>query len=451
MKKAAVDHYHSLLNDQVAADTQAALDDLLRSKRLTFGGRALCTVLRPHFYTPDQFQYLKQETEIVLKAVSKAHTAAMADAKLREQFFLRPWEEEMIQLHPAEQTPWSTSRLDSFFSIDHGTLQFVEYNAETPAGMGYEDVLAEAFLELPVMKMFQKKFFTRPLTLRHHLFDALLETYQQWLGRKPDQKPNIAIADWDDVPTKNEHHFLKEWFEAHGSPSVLANPKDLEYKNGKLWAGDFRIDLLYKRVLALELYEQLGPDNAVFQAVRDRSVCISNSFQALLLYKKCSLAFLSDETNRHLFTAQEARAIAEHIPWTRSVSERRTQYKGNTMDLPQIIANNRESLVLKPNDAYGGKGVVLGWDVNQQEWEQSIKIALTEPYVVQEKVNIASEYFPYFAEGHLRNNKLFVDANPFIFMGSVTHGVLTRLSSAALLNVTAGHGTTVPSFIVEKV
>ena len=116
----------------------------------------------------------------------------------------------------------------------------------------------------------------------------------------------------------------------------------------------------------------------------------------------------------------------------------------------EVIANNRESLVLKPNDAYGGKGVVLGWDVNQEVWEQAIQTALTEPYVVQEKVNIASEYFPYFAEGHLRKNKLFVDADPFIFMGSVTHGVLTRLSSAALLNVTAGHGSTVPSFIVER-
>ena len=310
MKEEAVDHYHSLLNDQVAADTRATLDDLLRSRKLYFGGRALCTVLRPHFYTPDQFQYLKQETETLLKAFAKAHKAAMVDAKLREQFFLRPWEEEMMQLHPPEQTPWSTSRLDSFFSIDHGTLQFVEYNAETPAGMGYEDVLAEAFLELPVMKKFQEKFSTRPLTLRHHLFDALLQTYEQWLGREPDHKPSIAIADWDDVPTKNEHHLLKEWFEAHGSPSVLANPKDLEYRNGKLWAGNFQIDLIYKRVLGLELYEELGPDNAVFQALRDRAVCISNSFQALLLYKKCSLAFLSDEANRNLFTGQEAKAIA---------------------------------------------------------------------------------------------------------------------------------------------
>jgi uncharacterized circularly permuted ATP-grasp superfamily protein len=450
MKREAVDYYHSLLNDQLAADTQGELNRLLLERKLYFGNRPLCTVLRPNFYTPDQFQYLKQETEVLLSAFAKAHQAALADQKIMEQFHLRPWEEEMARLHPTEQNAWSTSRLDSFFSMDHGTLQFVEYNAETPAGMGYEDVLAQTLLDLPVVKQFQQKYSLQPLTVRHRLFEALMETYTQWLGRKPDQQPQIAIVDWDDVPTKNEHRLCQEHFETHGCRTVLANPATLEYRGGKLWAGDFRIDLIYKRVLALELQEQLGSDNAIFKALRDRAVCISNSFAALILYKKSSLAFLSDESNHKLFTPEENRAIAEHIPWTRVVAEKKTYYKGSTADMIKIVQQNRESLVLKPNDAYGGKGVVLGWEVSQEEWEKAMQTALSEPSVVQEKVNVASEYFPYYAEGHLRKAKLFVDANPFIFMGSVTHGMLTRLSSAALLNVTAGHGSTVPSFIVKK-
>lgn len=451
MKIEAVAHYHSLLNDQLAADTQGVLNQLLQDRRLYFGGRPLCTVLRPNFYTPEQFQYLKQETELLLSAFSKAHRAALENPRLLQQFHLRPWEEEMVRLHPSRQIPWTTSRLDSFFSMDHGTLQFVEYNAETPAGMGYEDVLAETFLDLPIVQTFQKKYALRPLSVRHHLFDALLETYAQWVGRKPDRNPQIAIVDWDDVPTKNEHHLCKEHFEAHGCPTRLANPAHLEYRKGKLWAGDFQIDLIYKRVLALELYEQLGPNNAIFQALRDHAVCISNSLQALILYKKCSLAFLSDEANKDLFDAEEARAIAEHIPWTRLVANRDTYYKGRTTNLLETIASHRESMVLKPNDAYGGKGVVLGWEVNQPEWESAIQEALREPSVVQEKVNVASEFFPYYSNGSLQQIRLYVDADPFIFMGAVTHGMLTRLSSAALLNVTAGHGSTVPTFIVERV
>jgi hypothetical protein len=450
MKQEATNHYHSLLNDSVAADNQARLTDLLKERKLFFGDRPLCTVLRPHFYTPQQFAYLKNETEIILSAFGKAHRACMADASLRGQFHLEPWEEEMIQLDQGSQVPWNTSRLDSFFSHDHGTLQFIEYNAETPAGMAYEDVLAQTFLDLPLMKTFQEKYSVRPLPVRGHLLNALLETYTQWLGRAPEHAPQIAVVDWEDVPTRNEHRLCREWFESHGVKTILSDPRSLEYRDGKLYDGDFRVDLIYKRVLGQELFQRMGLNNPIFRALRDRAVCISNSFQALLLYKKSSLAFLSDEANHHLFTAGEIRAIGEHIPWTRMVSDRATDYKNSTINLVEWIAANREKLVLKPNDAYGGKGVVLGWETPPQEWNAAISTALAQPTIVQEKVNVASEIYPSFSDGRLRENRLFVDADPFIFMGSAVHGVLTRLSSAALLNVTAGHGSTIPSFIVEK-
>jgi hypothetical protein len=43
-----------------------------------------------------------------------------------------------------------------------------------------------------------------------------------------------------------------------------------------------------------------------------------------------------------------------------------------------------------------------------------------------------------------------LDTAPFVVHGEYMEGQLTRLSTAALLNVTAGGGSTVPTFIVEK-
>src|SRR5688500_9625322 len=104
MKPEAVEYYDSLLSEQLAADTQGALDRLLQERRLYFGGRALCTVLRPNFYTPDQFHYLKKETELLLSAFAKAHQSAIANPDVLKQFHMRPWEEEMVRLHPSRQT-----------------------------------------------------------------------------------------------------------------------------------------------------------------------------------------------------------------------------------------------------------------------------------------------------------------------------------------------------------
>ncbi len=450
MKKEAVEYFHGLLSENQAAETYGLMESLLRERKLFFGGRPLCVVLRPHFYTHPQFAYLKKETEIILSAFAKAQNASMTDPKLRADFFLEPWEEEMLHVQKGSQIPWTTSRLDSFYSLDHNTLQFIEYNAETPAGMAYEDVLAETFLDLPVMKQFQQKFRVQPIKVRGQLLDALLQTYADWLGSPPQHKPQIAIVDWDDVPTRNEHHLCNEWFESHGVRSILSSPERLEYRDGRLWDGDFRVDLIYKRVLGQELFQRMGKDHAIFRAVRDGAVCISNSFQALLLYKKSSLAFLSDEKHHHLFAPDEIRTIVEHIPWTRVVAKCSTYYHDSTIDLVEFINFNKDRLVLKPNDSYGGKGVVLGWETPENEWEAAMKTALSEPYVVQEKVNLASEPYPFYTEGKMEVHKMYVDADPFIFMGKTAGGVLTRLSSAALLNVTAGHGSAIPSFLIEK-
>jgi hypothetical protein len=450
MKKEAVEHYHSLLNEKSAADTYSLMESLLKERKLFFGGRPLCVVLRPHFYTHDQFAYLKKETETILGAFAKAHNAAMEQPELRADFFLEPWEEEMLHVQKGTQIPWTTSRLDSFFSQDHGTLQFIEYNAETPAGMAYEDVLAETFLDLPVMEAFQHNYSVQPIKVRGQLLDALLQTYSDFLGGVTSEKPQIAIVDWEDVPTRNEHRLCNEWFESHGVRSILSSPERLEYNHGHLWDGDFRVDLIYKRVLGQELFQQMGRNHAIFRAVRDGAVCISNSFQALLLYKKSSLAFLSDEKHHHLFSPEEIEAIHQHIPWTRIVADRRTYYNSSTIDLLRFIKDNKEILVLKPNDSYGGKGVVLGWEASSEEWNAAIQTALREPYVVQTKVNVASELYPFFVDGKLSIQKMFVDADPFIFMGKTAGGVLTRLSSAALLNVTAGYGSAIPSFLIQK-
>jgi hypothetical protein len=94
--------------------------------------------------------------------------------------------------------------------------------------------------------------------------------------------------------------------------------------------------------------------------------------------------------------------------------------------------------------------VVLGWETSAEDWSAAIRNALQSPFVIQEKVNVASETFPSFIDNKVRMNQLYVDADPFIFMGTEVGGCLTRLSSASLLNVTAGAGSAIPTFLVGK-
>lgn len=444
----AIEYYHSLLSDDIAQETDAQLRHLLKERGLYFGERPLCVVLRPHFYLEDDWIFIKSQLDTVLSAFLRVHEACLADANLRAQLRMDEYEEQLLPYDKTQVPPWTSSRLDTFYVAETRTLKCVEYNAETPAGMGYADTLSEVFHQLEPFKRFQQKYHVRFIPSLARLTDALLDGYRAWGGH---DQPQIGILDWQEVPTLNEHEITREFFVRQGLKAVLADPRGLTYEGGQLKTEDgFRIDMIYKRVLFSELVHRMGLDNPVLRAVRDGAVYITNSISAKILAKKASLAFLSDERNQHLFTKTQQAAIQSVIPWTRVVEERKTDYQGRQIDLIPFLAENREQFVLKPNDEYGGSGVILGWESTYDAWSAVLQQALKMPYVVQERVPVVQRPFPMWLDGAVDTSPRFVDADPYVFGGRAVEGVMTRLSPLALLNVTAGGGSVVPTIIIRE-
>jgi len=444
----AIARYHDLLHrDGLAADSQDQLDRATQLRGMYFGDRPVCTVLRPRFLTESQLRFLQSRVKILLPAFAKIREKAALDKSFRQQFGLLDWEESLLTIEPGYADPSPTARFDSFF-VSEQELKFTEYNAETPAGTAYNDALSDMFYGLPVMQEFQRRYQVRPLPARHGVLAALMESYRQYLGGRRG-RPRIAILDWKEVPTFSEFRLFEEYFRSHAIEARIIDPREVEYSGGKLRHDDFVIDLIYKRVLISELHERGGLDHPVIRALRDRAVCMANSFRCKVLYKKASFAVLSDEVNASMFSPDELAMIREYIPWTRRVEERRTEFRGSAIDLIPHVLGNREGFVLKPNDEYGGKGIVLGWTVDDSSWEVAVCKALAEPYIVQERVNLPSEAFPSVEHGRLHVIDRMLDTNPFVSLGSM-QGCLTRISTEALLNVTSGGGSTVPTFVLEE-
>jgi hypothetical protein len=441
--------YHDLIasGGTLAADSQAALERAQQMRGLVFGTRPVCTVLRPRFLTPAQYRLLHDTVAALLPAFQTVYDRALADPTFRHQFRMLDWEDQLLDVDPGFPCPSPTSRFDSFFASDD-ELYFTEFNTETPAGAGYSDALAELFYGLPVFQEFQRRFRVFPIPARPGVLHALTDSFRQWQGNTSDP-PRIAILDWREVPTFSEFVIFYDYFKAMGIEARIVDPREVEYHDGKLMAGDYHITLIYKRVLIGELIERGGMDHPVVRAVRDRAVCMANSFRCKILFKKASLAVLSDERNAALFAPQQRAAIRRHIPWTRVVESRTTVIDGQEIDLVPWAAHNKDRLVLKPNDDYGGKGIVLGWTVDQRAWDEALRVALESPYVVQQKVKLPQEAFPGFENGSLQVIDRMLDTNPYVAFGAFMHGCLTRISTEALVNVTAGGGSTVPTFLVE--
>lgn len=444
----AVDAWHSALErSDRGAESAAWLDEQLRERGLFFGERPLCTVLRPRFLTAGQYALLARRSRLLLRAFGKAFQAAMAQPAIFAQFGLDAWEAELLRADRGTGPSNPLSRIDAFFDQAGGTFKVTELNGETPAGPAYADAISEIFLEMPVTGDFLRDWLLWPLPVRHRVLHTLLRAWEAFAGRR--SAPVIAIVDWEEVPTRSEFLLFQEYFRSRGFRCVIVDPAELELRGGRLVAGDHAIDLVYKRVLLHELVQRRGLDDPLLRAVRDGIVCMVNGFRCKLLHKKASLAVLSDERNAALFEEAERRAIADHVPWTRLVQERRTRYADREVDLVPFVLAERDRLVLKPNDEYGGAGVVLGWERDASGWEAAVRRALESPFIVQERIEVPKLPFPSREGGTLRYADRIADTAPFAFDGELVDGCLTRVSTDSLVNVTAGGGSTMATFIVE--
>ena len=453
-RQSAIDYFHELCGSgSLAQDTWEMLLPGLNERGLVFGGRPLATVLRPLFHTGMDWHYLRWRSNIMIGVFRKMADAMLDDPVLRAQVYLTPEEEELIQIPTGFPTVLPTARLDSFFTVHEDgryTLNYIELNGESPASMAYSDVLAELFLETPLMQRFQERYFVDTLMARRHAVDALLRIYYSWRGNR-DKLPDIAIVDWDGVPTTTEFHLFVDYFARYGIHVTICDPHDMEFRRGVLYASGRPVDYVYKRVLSTELLQKFGLDHPIIYALRAGAICMANPFPCKMVHKKASFAVASDERNAYLFDAEELDAIRQHIPWTRIVEDRRTVGPtGQPIDLLPWSVTNKDNLVLKPNDEYGGKGVLIGWETEQDTWNAAVQAALADPAIVQWRATIAYEDFPAFLpDGQLDISRRLVDCDPFIFNGESVDGCLVRLSKVTLLNVTAGGGSVIPAFVID--
>ena len=434
--------YHRLLEDaSLAGESASMLAEGQRERRLVFGNRPLCVSLRPNLISDWQYAAVNAASEAIYGALGRLERALLEDEALRRLLDLDPREEVLAVRDPGFRAASPSARLDGFIGED-GVIRFVEYNAESPAGMAYNDELAQVFASLPVMKRFRERYRVRVVPVRGRQLAVMLRAHRS----RSERAPSIAIVDWRGLPTLTEFEMFERYFESRGVPTVICAPEDLTYSRGTLRANGHRVDLVYRRVLTSELLAKDDVSRPLVQAYLEGAVTVVNSFRAKLLHKKMSLALLSDDRYAALYTAPQRAAIAKHIPWTRKVREGQTTHAGKVVDLTEFVLANRDRLVLKPNDEYGGKGVVLGWTIGEHEWEQSYLAALASSYVVQERVSVPQYPFPVILD-RMHFLDLSIDHDPYLFWGKVS-GTLARVSSSALLNVTAGAGSVVPTYVI---
>jgi hypothetical protein len=430
------------LDEEIYQDTfvhsESFLNQLRDAQRagILHDDRPICPFLRPHFLARSHYEKISRASEIISDAFERLTEAALEDREILAELDLTEKEERMARIEPGYRRLCVSSRLDAFWDGDD--FKFLEYNAETPAGIADQMQMEKAVELAPQVKQFLAEHAHWKPQPHRLLLNALLAAYRDFGGKK--EKPNIAIVDWRGVSTFSEFLVLQEYFEAEGYPTIIADPRELEYDGESLQAGAFQIDIFYKRIIIHEFLENFDETHPLARAYADGKVCMANSFRTKIAHKKAGFAILSDERWENLFTPEHLEIIRRYIPWTRLLRDSKTTYAGREIELLEFLRRERERFLLKPNDDYGGKGITLGWEATAGEWESAIEDALPHSFIAQERAPCGKISIPVLTDSVVMQ-ELLVDFDPFLFDGKVEGG-LVRLSSQSLVNVTQGGGET---------
>jgi len=431
----AIARYHRILESEPYRDLRWVknLQEQMEARQLSAGGRLLCPFLRPNFVTQKQYDSLVKTGEALVSAVDRMLKMALASPQLLSRMQLFPAEKMLAAIDPGYEMSEVSAQLD--LQIQNGSLHVLQYNADALSGAAYAEGLSDLFYDCPPVKEFRRRYTLTRVGGKKPFLDALLKAYGMFRANTSGAKknPNIGILEMRPVTSRSEYEIFRDYFREAGFPTELVSPDQLEYRNGILRAGSekngpFDIDLIYRRVSAQEFLMRFTLNHPLVQAYRDRKVCVVNSFRSELSHKKAMFALLTDDNLTAKFPPNERKAITEHVPWTRIVKSGKTTYHDQTVELLDFIRENREKLVLRPNDEYSDLHSFIGYEHDEGSWARAVREAQRSPYVVQERVPPSRTVFPLMSYGHLEFKEMQVDVQPQAFLGKVA-GCSSYLSS----------------------
>ena len=119
------------------------------------------------------------------------------------------------------------------------------------------------------------------------------------------------------------------------------------------------------------------------------------------------------------------------------------------MYLINFLKDEKETLVLKPSIGYGGRGVAIGRETRDPDWNEAIDKTIKGDGVIQEFVNV-----PIMTVPRVINDKLDFDYKKYNFnilvFGGKYVGGFARVSQETVVNV-ARSGGFIPSIAAETV
>jgi hypothetical protein len=355
---------------------------------------------------PDQISYLHFVSLTIQNALKRLAELYFQDFAVREALRI-PAEEEAWLLEcwgpsQRENNP-IFGRLDAVIDFTSpmwkNSLKFMEPNMSGIGGL-YLVPTAERLIAQTVLPRLEGQDPDLNLELAPDIRELLMQAIREHLEAIGRPARNICFveAKYAGSGIDEQEDLARYFHEQYGLKIMHADPRELTLAGDEVTYGGDVVDLVYRdySVVDLLLLARQGVDVQPMRALLKQNRVIS-CIAAELDQKSCWEVLTDPRITQRHFSADERQIFRRNVLWTRIVSNRQTTTPdGRERDLLDFARRERETLVLKPNRAYGGEGVLIGSAATQSQWDAAIDAALADSnrWVVQQLASIPVSEFP---------------------------------------------------------
>jgi hypothetical protein len=230
-------------------------------------------------------------------------------------------------------------------------------------------------------------------------------------GRRNVSQPNVAIIDWRETDARPAQELLLQELRERGLVAMRVDPRDFTFRRDEqsLYAGNTRIDLVYRSLTVQDISVRRLPLSAFLESVSEGAVTLVNCLRSRPAGTVAALEVLTSREFDGFFTAAENEIKARLLPWTRRLARGRTEYLGRDIELPSFVAQRPERFVIKTASGVGGEDVSVGALMSREAWLAQVDEGMRRGDIVQEFVPPAQHSCAY-AMGQADGRNLLLSA-----------------------------------------
>lgn len=400
-------------------------------------GLGIPVLLEPLFIPKQQVNKVARKIELADELLIEILELIKSNEDIRTLLAVSDVELQLLRARSSHEAPLPFWRAD--MNLAEKQSLSIEFNTDAARGRGVYDDLLNNFSRTKLMQgFFQHHPEAEPkqrLDLLSDIYSNAAEQFEKYTGI-PAQQMRVAALIWKDHEFVEEIEYYRDHWRRRGVHAEIVDPRDIEFDGQCVIAKGEEYNFAARWVDLDKIIERKC--TGLLTASQQGVLTVYPTLTSGIAGKKAIFEILSDPQYQKYFDADKWQEVQSIIAWTRRLIDREVELPdGSRGNVISFAKANKDYLVIKASVGTEGKEVMIGQDVEQEEWEAQIERVKEESWIVQEHVTWSQQDFLQY-----QDRQLSTVTKNYDFLPTVTNGKystsFSRAADGNVLNFIAG-------------